>query len=440
MTVGGDANAATPTYYPDLVSFQSDITNTVTDDYSDPGYVFNQNNAAMSAVLGETDYMSTGHMNLNLVVNAPADPRYCSGCNGSFELSFQTTSVGNAVGVNGVGLFIESHNMGMPYYAFITFGDGTTADIALPAAGNFWGVGAPERIERIHFGFSMGGTTTDGYFEMDDLIVGDGNVAGCMVDGDCFDDGDVCTDPVCIGGMCAFEPNVAPCDDGNICTEMDVCDMGVCGGSPVDCDDGNECTNEFCDPGAGCIQQLNSDPCDDGDLCTEMDTCSMGMCVGMSLDCSDGDVCSADICDPMAGCLNEPIEDCCAVDEDCGEEEMCDLAVNECVPIPPSGTSSGGETGDDTGMGETGADSTGAGDVGDSGTGGGSGAQDTGVDPSVGSLGSSGGMGSSGTGDPGEIPPPDFSACDCRSDAGPRGHLWWLMVAFGVFTRRRRRG
>jgi len=94
--VTAGAEAAAPTYYNDLPAFQADITSSVTDDYSNPGYVFNQNNAVMSAVLGETDYMSTGFNNHNLVPGIPAAPYYCAGCNGSFQLSFQTTSVGNA--------------------------------------------------------------------------------------------------------------------------------------------------------------------------------------------------------------------------------------------------------------------------------------------------------------------------------------------------------
>jgi hypothetical protein len=96
-----DAEAATPTYYNDLVTFQGDITSSVTDDYSNPAYVFIQDNATMSGVLGETDYMTTGFMNLNIVSGG----YYCAGCNGSFQLSFQTTSVGTPVGVHGVGVY-----------------------------------------------------------------------------------------------------------------------------------------------------------------------------------------------------------------------------------------------------------------------------------------------------------------------------------------------
>jgi len=431
MGLAGTAEAASPTYYADQMTFQAELSVSVTDDYSNPGYVFAQNNVTMSGVIGETDYVTTGHMNNNLVFNAPADPRYCAGCNGSFELSFLTTSVGTPTGVNGVGLFIETHNLGTQYYAFISFADGTTDNVALPAGGTFWGVTAPEQIESIHFGLSMGASTTGGSFSIDDLIVGSGNVAGCMLDADCFEDGDPCTDQVCNMGLCEFPFNAAPCDDGDVCTDMDVCNAGVCGGSPLDCDDGNPCTDELCDPAAGCINQLNSDPCDDGDLCTEVDTCSMGMCVGTSLDCSDGDVCSMDSCDPMMGCINEPIASCCVGDEDCGEEETCDQDMNVCVPGSSGSTGPSDDTGPgDTSAGETGADGTDGGDSGVAETGVGvTGGLETGGDDS----------GSGGTTGPAEIPPPDFSACDCTTQPDP-GHerLWWLMVVLGVFARRRR--
>ncbi|MEM9454763.1 MAG: hypothetical protein AAGF11_11325 [Myxococcota bacterium] len=421
--------------------FEGDIVSTVTDDYTNAGYVNNQGNVAMSAVLGETDYMSTGHNNLNLVVGMPGDPRYCAGCNGSFELSFTTTSVGNAVGVNGVGLFVQAHNMMMPYFAFITFGDGTTANIQMPPANSFWGVAAPERIERIHFGFSMGVSTINGYFEIDDLIVGDGNVAGCVLDSDCFDDGDVCTSPVCIMGQCDFAFNNAPCDDGNLCTENDSCDLGFCGGAPVDCDDGNVCTTDSCDAALGCIIQLNTEPCDDQSICTEMDTCSAGMCMGTAIDCNDGDVCSIDSCDPVMGCMSEPQAGCCDEDEDCGEEEICDLEINACEPIPVGQSSSGGQSSGETGdagvgsTGEPGADgsSGGATSVGNTGM------VDTGTP-----VGTTGGGGGSQTGDPGEVPEPGFNTCECTT--GPtrptrptrRGRVVWLLAVLGLLVRRRR--
>src|SRR5207248_5386743 len=51
--------------------------------------------SAMSAVVGETEYTSTFYNDTNLVFHFPGstDAIYCSGCNGSYQLSFTTTSV-----------------------------------------------------------------------------------------------------------------------------------------------------------------------------------------------------------------------------------------------------------------------------------------------------------------------------------------------------------
>ena len=301
LCVASRAEAATPTYYNSLMSFQADITNTVTDDYQNPGYVGNQSNAVMNAVLGETDYLTTGFANWNLIVGGG---RYCAGCNGSFQLSFQTTTVGTAAGVNGVGFTVASSDN--TYYAYVTFADGTTANIQLPPAGSFWGVAAPERIQSIHVGLSNGVSTTGGYFEMDNLIIGDGNIGTCEVADDCIEDANPCTDAACNEGLCVYVPNLAPCDDGNpctdescsegtclpqfnenpcddgeVCTENDICGLGLCQGSLVDCSDGNDCTTDFCSFGVGCASMLNTAPCDDGNLCTEMDACSGGACGGV---------------------------------------------------------------------------------------------------------------------------------------------------------------
>ena len=157
---------ATPAFYSNSASFMSQLNTSVTDDYSNAGYSFINSNAAMSAVLGETNYTSTGHSNLNIV----SGQQYCAGCNGSFLLNFTSTSVGDANGVFGVGLNVtQSDNS---YFAFITFGNSSTLNVALSGAGTFWGVTAAEEITSIHFGLSGGAGTTGGYFQMDNLTIG----------------------------------------------------------------------------------------------------------------------------------------------------------------------------------------------------------------------------------------------------------------------------
>ncbi|MCH9686988.1 MAG: hypothetical protein K0V04_36470, partial [Deltaproteobacteria bacterium] len=302
MLAAGSANAATPTYYADLATFQADITTTVTDDYSNPGYAFIQNNAAMSAVVGETDYMSTGFNDLNIVSNG----QYCAGCNGSFELSFLTTTVGNAAGVNGVGMLIPSHDQGTPYFAFITFADGTTENIALPPAGSFWGVGAPERVERIHIGLSMGATTTSGTFSIDDLIVGDGSFS----DSDCCTASASgtpgCTDAVCEAAVCASDPFCCSnswdglCANGalNLCPALCgiVCGDGMVAGGEQ-CDDGGEsaacdadCTFASC--GDLTVNAAAGEQCDDGGQSAACDAdCTLATCGDGLVNAAAGEAC-----------------------------------------------------------------------------------------------------------------------------------------------------
>jgi hypothetical protein len=129
----------------------------------------------MSAVLGETDYRSTGFANLNLVPGG----YYCAGCNGSFELSFGTTSVTSGNGVFGVGF--NFFNQGSPSYdARVTFGDGATQLYALgfasfPISTSFWGITSDRQIASISFG-PGGGSSRQGSFGIDNLTIGGAGV------------------------------------------------------------------------------------------------------------------------------------------------------------------------------------------------------------------------------------------------------------------------
>jgi hypothetical protein len=169
------------TVYSDRAAFEATLANRVIDDYEHPGYAYIQDDATMSAVLGETDYTATGWEDNNIVT--PVDDGsgytssnvYCTGCNGSFLLSFATTSVGTANGVFGAGF--EFFNAAYrPYHAFVTFGDGTTQDIALAPAGSgamsFFGITSASQISSIHVGLQGGAKDTAGYFGIDNLTLG----------------------------------------------------------------------------------------------------------------------------------------------------------------------------------------------------------------------------------------------------------------------------
>ncbi len=157
---------AAPTFYNSRATFLSQLGTSVTDDYSNPAYVFIQSNAVMSAVLGETDYVTTGFANQNIV---QSNQTYCAGCNGSFRLDFTSTSVGSANGVFGAGVDIDFPTA---YFALITYGDNSTSNIDLAGFPTFFGVTAPEDVKSIHFGLSNGGTTQAGGIAIDNLTIG----------------------------------------------------------------------------------------------------------------------------------------------------------------------------------------------------------------------------------------------------------------------------
>ena len=165
--------------YSDRASFIGAVGATVTDDYSNPGYPSGPDprpisNAAMSAVLGETDYRTTAFDNQNIVIYGT----YCAGCNGSFELGFTTTSVGNANGVYGVGLDVPYNlyqDAPPAYVAYVTYGDGANENISIPAAFPadevFFGLTSSKRIKTIHFGLVDGVATAFGRFQIDNLTI-----------------------------------------------------------------------------------------------------------------------------------------------------------------------------------------------------------------------------------------------------------------------------
>ena len=159
------------------------------------------------------------------------------------------------------------------------------------------------------------------------------DTGACLSDAACGD-ANVCTDAICVQGLCVFEINTAPCDDGNICTSGDICFGGVCEGIPNSnpCSDGNQCTDDVC-AGGQCVGTPNTKPCDDQNLCTDDDTCSGGECVGTpnTAPCDDGNFCTDDVC---AGgvCVAVPNDDPCDDENLCTDDDTC--SGGECVGTP----------------------------------------------------------------------------------------------------------
>jgi len=169
------AGAVSAATFTERTAFEATLATSVTDDYSNPAYQFIQSDAVMSAVLGETDYKSTGFTDWNIVQSGGS---YCAGCNGSFLLSFGTTSVGTLSGVFGVGFDFGNSSL-TPYHAFVTYGDGSSQDFALPSGSfassslpSFFGINSNLLISSIALGLANGGTTRNGSFVLDNLTIG----------------------------------------------------------------------------------------------------------------------------------------------------------------------------------------------------------------------------------------------------------------------------
>ncbi|HEY8205969.1 MAG TPA: proprotein convertase P-domain-containing protein [Myxococcaceae bacterium] len=112
-------------------------------------------------------------------------------------------------------------------------------------------------------------------------------------------------------GTCSNPPvlNGTSCNDGNACTQIDICQSGMCTGrNPVMCTAAGQCrVPGTCDPATGTCSFDSAAPngaaCNDGDSCTQGDRCQGGACVpGSALSCDDHDACTTDTCNQATGC------------------------------------------------------------------------------------------------------------------------------------------
>ena len=107
-------------------------------------------------------------------------------------------------------------------------------------------------------------------------------------------------------------PTGYACNDYNYCTLNDACDAtGACVGTQKDCGPApNQCQGPgVCDQSSGnVLSDLNGIPCDDGDACSQTDICYGGICVGSNyVQCFALDQCHiAGICDPSSGTCSNP--------------------------------------------------------------------------------------------------------------------------------------
>jgi hypothetical protein len=144
-----------------------------------------------------------------------------------------------------------------------------------------------------------------------------------------------CAEGKCVetqgGCVSTPRPEQTPCEDGDVCTEQDVCVAGVCQGAPRECSDDLECSVDSCDPiSGGCVYDMTQCPCvsdgdcDDGNACNGLESCTTASSTcapGASVDCSGLDgVCLSGTCDPTNGtCGTTPV----IAGSECDDDSIC---------------------------------------------------------------------------------------------------------------------
>ena len=168
-----------------------------------------------------------------------------------------------------------------------------------------------------------------------DVYVPEGLDASCIA-ASCPDDGNECTAPACVGGVCGVaNTDDAPCsvDDGNPCTRA-VCRAGACiqaavgDGASCGGDDGNPCTSLPVCAAGRCTTPLASDGAGcgpaDANECTSPPACRAGACIqaplanGVACGPGDQESCVSGVCTLM----NTP-ENCGAFGARCAPTRAC---------------------------------------------------------------------------------------------------------------------
>jgi len=123
-------------------------------------------------------------------------------------------------------------------------------------------------------------------------------------------------------GLCEEHPrpNGSACSDNNLCSLEDRCTEGQCVGTPLLCpSSGESCVVTQCAPKSACVATpLHGQPCQDGNQCTNDDVCTAGTCVGTTVetctciqdtDCTlfdDANLCNGQVRCMEGHCLIDP--------------------------------------------------------------------------------------------------------------------------------------
>ena len=164
------------------------------------------------------------------------------------------------------------------------------------------------------------------------------NEVVCDPPRECFEAG-VCDTST---GQCDYNPveDGTPCNDGNLCTLIDTCNMGICTGSSLKaCPPPGQCElPSTCNPETGeCpVQWKDNDvPCDDGDPCTLNSSCQDGVCEGFNPKCNDGIECTDDVCNLQGDCSYPVKAGWCLIAGVCWEVGAVDPS-NQCMICDPA--------------------------------------------------------------------------------------------------------
>jgi hypothetical protein len=162
-----------------------------------------------------------------------------------------------------------------------------------------------------------------------------------------------CTSMSCDAGKCVFsgaEKAGQPCDDGQSCTDADLCVARQCIGTAKVCDDQEPCTNDRCEGATGeCVHTVAAgNLCDDGIECTETDRCGAdGSCQGQpteACECIDDSDCDAALstnlcdgplaCGPAYRCQVDPANRIVCDDSEDSTclEAACEPSTGQCLP------------------------------------------------------------------------------------------------------------
>ncbi len=163
-------------------------------------------------------------------------------------------------------------------------------------------------------------------------------------DGDVCTKGDLCQLGLCVSGTwtceCADDGDCFAKDDGDLCNGIWYCDHSgakpVCAFNPASvvwCAKGEDtaCVKNVCDPktgGCGLGPLVDKTPCAHPAKCATTAACTAGACLPTaSLDCEDGDPCTTDSCDAVLGCGHATAQ--CDDGNDC-TLDICDPQTGKC--------------------------------------------------------------------------------------------------------------